>query len=73
MFKLTNVSKILFFILLIASVFVSPAVALFGGILLALSIGAPYENKVKKVTKYLLQIAVVGLCFGMNLPCSMAA
>lgn len=73
MFKLTNVSKILFFILLIASVFVSPAVALFGGILLALSIGAPYEKKVKKVSKYLLQIAVVGLGFGMNLHSSMAA
>ena len=60
MFKLTNISRILFFILLIASVFVSPAVALFGGIILALSIGAPYEKTVKKVSKYLLQIAVVG-------------
>ncbi len=73
MFKLTSVSKILFFILLIASVFVSPAIALFGGILLALSIGAPYEKKVKKVSKYLLQVAVVGLGFGMNLHSSMAA
>lgn len=67
------IGKSLFFILLICSVFVSPAVALFSGILYALVVGNPYGKITKKVSKYLLQMAVVGLGFGMNLHHSLAA
>ena len=59
--------------LLAVSVFVSPAVALFAGIVLALFVGNPYGALSKKVSKYLLQAAVVGLGFGMNLHESLAA
>jgi uncharacterized integral membrane protein (TIGR00698 family) len=43
------------------------------GIALALTIGAPYPKANKKVSKYLLQAAVVGLGFGMNLHSALAA
>ena len=64
---------ILFAVLAIASVFVSPAIALFAGIVLALTLGNPFPKQSKKVSKYLLQVAVVGLGFGMNLQESLAA
>lgn len=57
----------------IGSLWVKPAVALFMGIALALTIGAPYAKMNKKVSKYLLQAAVVGLGFGMNLHSALAA
>lgn len=57
----------------IGSLWVKPAVALFMGIALALTIGAPYAKANKKVSKYLLQAAVVGLGFGMNLHSALAA
>ncbi len=57
----------------IGSLWVSPAVALFMGVALALTIGAPYVKANKRVSKYLLQAAVVGLGFGMNLHASLAA
>lgn len=57
----------LFFLLLIGSVFVSPAVALFMGIAFALTFKAPHPHFSKKTSKYLLQLSVVGLGFGMNL------
>lgn len=65
--------KVLFFGLAIASLCVSPALALFMGIALALSLGAPYASFAKKCSKHLLQISVVGLGFGMNLYESLAA
>ena len=68
-----NIAKILFVLLAVASVFVSPAIALFAGIVLALMLGNPYPVFSKKVSKYLLQVAVVGLGFGMNLHESLAA
>jgi len=68
-----NLKKIIFLLLLAVSVFVSPAVALFAGIVLALFVGNPYGALSKKVSKYLLQAAVVGLGFGMNLHESLAA
>lgn len=71
--KFEVIGKGLFFILFIVSVFVSPAVALFCGIIYALTIGNPYGKITKKVSKYLLQVAVVGLGFGMNLHHSLAA
>lgn len=64
---------ILYWAAAIGSLWVSPAVALFMGIALALTIGAPYSKQNKKVSKYLLQAAVVGLGFGMNLHASLAA
>ena len=57
----------------IGSLWTSPAVALFMGIAIALTIGAPYTKSNKKLSKYLLQAAVVGLGFGMNLHSSLAA
>ncbi len=68
-----NIAKILFILLLVVSFFVTPAVALFLGILLSLTIGVPYSKLTKKVSKYLLQISVVGLGFGMNLYQSLQA
>ena len=68
-----TISKALFVVLIVASVFVSPAIALFAGIVLALTIGNPFPLFSKKVSKYLLQVAVVGLGFGMNLHESLAA
>lgn len=68
-----NLKKIIFLLLLAVSIFVSPAVALFAGIVLALFVGNPYGALSKKVSKYLLQAAVVGLGFGMNLHESLAA
>lgn len=64
--------KILFILLFAASAFVSPAIALFGGILFAFVFRNPYPTAAKKVSKYLLQAAVVGLGFGMNLHTALA-
>ncbi len=63
----------LFFALLIASCFLSPAIALFVGIVFALLFTSPFPRQTKKGSKYLLQIAVVGLGFGMNLHKSLEA
>ncbi|MBR2475283.1 MAG: putative sulfate exporter family transporter [Bacteroidaceae bacterium] len=71
--KKENVAKILFILLLVASFFLTPAIALFLGILLSLTIGVPYSKLTKKLSKYLLQISVVGLGFGMNLHQSLQA
>lgn len=63
------VRKIIY-ILLVAcccTPYVSPPIALFWGLILALTIGAPFSNINKFISKYLLQISVVGLGFGMNL------
>lgn len=59
--------RVLFFLLLVASFFVTPAVALFIGIAFALLFKAPYSSFSKKTSTYLLQLSVVGLGFGMNL------
>lgn len=67
------IHKGIFFLLIGVSFFVSPAVALFGGILFALTLGNPYGKLTKSISKYLLQAAVVGLGFGMNLHASLAA
>lgn len=45
----------------------SPPIALALGLVLALTIGHPFPQKTSKPTKWLLQISVVGLGFGMNL------
>lgn len=67
------VVKILFAILFVGSLFFTPAVALFVGILFSLVLGTPYPKLAKKASKYMLQISVVGLGFGMNLHESLQA
>ena len=47
--------------------FISPPIALFLGLVFALTLGSPFPAFNKKASKYLLQISVVGLGFGMNL------
>jgi uncharacterized integral membrane protein (TIGR00698 family) len=54
-------------LLVSASGFVSPPVALAMGLVFGLALPHPYGNEAKKVSKYLLQASVVGLGFGMNL------
>lgn len=46
---------------------ITPPVALFVGLAFALIFGSPYAKFNKKLSKYLLQVSVVGLGFGMNL------
>lgn len=59
--------RILFIVLLAVSAFLPPAAALFTGIFVALVFKNPYPKQSKTVSKYLLQAAVVGLGFGMNI------
>ncbi|NLA64276.1 MAG: putative sulfate exporter family transporter [Bacteroidales bacterium] len=65
----SKINKPLFFIGIVACLlpFVSPAIALFMGLLLGFTVGNPYPQQSSKVSKYLLQFAVVGLGSGMNL------
>lgn len=68
-----NLSRVLFVALLAASAFLSPALALFAGIALALTLGNPYPALAKRASKIALQASVVGIGFGMNLHESLAA
>jgi uncharacterized integral membrane protein (TIGR00698 family) len=63
------VSKVVFLLLLLicASGFVSPPVALAAGLVFGLLLPHPYSDATKKLSKFLLQASVVGLGFGMNL------
>lgn len=65
---LTKNNKPLFVILFLLCVFpfVSPAIALFLGLVFALTAGQPFPVFSRKTSKYLLQFSVVGLGFGMN-------
>ena len=65
----SNFNKPLFFIGIAACFlpFVSPAIALFIGLILGFTVSNPYIKQSSKASKYLLQFAVVGLGFGMNL------
>lgn len=65
--------RLLFIILAILAALQSPAIALFCGIVFALIFKNPYLKQSRKLSKYLLQAAVVGLGFGMNLHQSLAA
>jgi len=62
-------SRIAFFLclLLSASGFVSPPVALALGLVFGLTLPHPYPRLAKVSSKFLLQASVVGLGFGMNL------
>lgn len=65
--------RYIYIILFLASAFFSPAIALFAGITFALIFNNPHPKHSKKLSKYLLQIAVVGLGFSMNLHKSLEA
>lgn len=62
-----NIAKILFVALFSASFFLPTAISLLAGILLAVTLGSPFKKFTKKISKYLLQLSVIGLGFGMNL------
>jgi len=61
--------KIVFFVLLILSAtgFISPPIALCAGIIFGLSLLHPYSADSKALSKFLLQASIVALGFGMNL------
>ena len=65
----SNINRPLFFIGIAVCLFpfISPAIALFIGLLLGFTVSNPYIKQSSKASKYLLQFAVVGLGFGMNL------
>lgn len=62
-------NKNLFFVgvILAASGFVSPPIALLGGLIYGLTLAHPFHIESKKLSKFLLQASVVALGFGMNL------
>ena len=64
-----TLSKIIFFagLLLAASGFISPPLALLGGLLYGFTLSHPYVSESRMLSKYLLQASVVALGFGMNL------
>ena len=62
-------NKYLFFagVILAASGFISPPIALLGGLIFGLTLVHPFAAESKKLSRFLLQASVVGLGFGMNL------
>jgi len=62
-------ARIIFLLCLLvsASGFTSPPVALAMGLVFGLLFPHPYDHEAKKFSKFLLQASVVGLGFGMNL------
>jgi uncharacterized integral membrane protein (TIGR00698 family) len=66
---LLTAAKLIFFICLIlaASGYVSPPIALLGGLVYGFTFTHPYQVHARKFSRYLLQASVVGLGFGMNL------
>jgi uncharacterized integral membrane protein (TIGR00698 family) len=63
------IAQLIFILCLLvsASGFVSPPVALAIGLVFGLAIPHPFPDAAKKYSKFLLQASVVGLGFGMNL------
>jgi uncharacterized integral membrane protein (TIGR00698 family) len=63
------ISRILFILLLLASGsgFVSPPIALAMGLVYGIMLPHAYGRQAKIASKYLLQLSVIGLGFGMNL------
>ncbi|WCT11740.1 YeiH family protein [Mucilaginibacter jinjuensis] len=70
-----NTRKVIFIfgIALCLTPFISPAVALLMGLVVAQFIGHPYLHLNHKATHILLQVSVVGLGFGMNVHSAMQA
>ena len=52
---------------------VTPPVALFAGLVFAFFLGSPFPAFNRRASRYLLQVSVVGLGFGMNLSESLRA
>ena len=70
-----NTSKVVFItgVALCLTPFVSPAIALLMGLIIAQFTGHPYLHLNHKATHLLLQISVVGLGFGMNVHSALQA
>ncbi len=64
-----TVAKVLFILMMAIIVILNlaPHWALLIGLILGIIVGNPYQSMTKKYTKYLLQISVVGLGFGMDI------
>src|SRR6266478_7165713 len=62
-------SKTIFFLLLILSAtgFISPPIALCGGIIFGLAFAHPFAGDSRALARFLLQASVVALGLGMNL------
>lgn len=62
-------AKVAFFIglILCASGFISPPIALLGGLVFGFTLTHPYSVHSRYLSRFLLQASVVGLGFGMNL------
>ncbi|MFI2742209.1 YeiH family protein [Zhouia sp. PK063] len=73
--KHISLREVVFIVLVVLclSPLISPPVALVLGILIAQVVGHPYLHLNHKATHLLLQIAVVGLGFGMNVKSAVAA
>ena len=71
----STLSKVLYVAVILCCFlpFVTAPLALLAGLLFALLVGQPFPKFNKKASKYLLQAAVVGLGFGMNLHDSLAS
>jgi len=71
----TTISKIIFIscMILCLTLFISPATALFMGLVIAQFTGHPYLQYNHKATTLLLQVSVIGLGFGMNVHSAMQA
>ncbi len=54
-------------LILAASGYISPPIALIGGLVYGLSFAHPFHLEAKKLSKLLLQLSVIGLGFGMDL------
>lgn len=67
--KKVIIKKIVFILVAILCLFpfIEPPIALLAGFILSFSIGHPFHRFNKHGIKYLLQISVVGLGFGMNI------
>ena len=68
-----STKEAIFVILLMLIPFLSPAMSLFLGLIVAFTIGNPFIHHNKVFTTLLLQASVVGLGFGMNLTHAMEA
>ena len=70
-----NTKKAIFFsvVALCLSSFISPPIALLLGLIIAQTIGHPYQQHNHKATRFLLQVSVVGLGFGMNVTTALKA
>src|SRR4051794_9106505 len=71
----SNIRIVIFFICIVLCLtpFVSPAIALLMGLVIAQFTGHPYLNLNHKATHILLQVSVVGLGFGMNVHSALQA